>query len=74
MCTFILKTKLPVAVYYTGKHVSCVFEDIRKMKAPNSLHPFTFLFILNDEGMSFSTFVQQALYSCGNNASEDEGL
>jgi hypothetical protein len=36
MRTFILKPKLPVAVYYTGKHVSCVFEDLWKMKAPNT--------------------------------------
>jgi hypothetical protein len=28
-----------VTVYYTGKHVSCVFEDLRKMKAPNSRLP-----------------------------------
>jgi hypothetical protein len=35
MHTFILKPKLPVIVYYTGKHVSRVFEDLRKMKAPN---------------------------------------
>jgi hypothetical protein len=35
-CTpFISKPKLPVTVYYTGKHVSCVFEDLRKTKAPN---------------------------------------
>jgi hypothetical protein len=26
--------KLPVTVFYTEKHVSCVFEDIRKRKAP----------------------------------------
>jgi hypothetical protein len=25
MHAFILKPKLPVTVYYTGKHVSCVF-------------------------------------------------
>jgi hypothetical protein len=36
MHAFILKTKLPVRVYYTGKHVSCVFEDLQKMKAPNA--------------------------------------
>jgi hypothetical protein len=35
MHTFISKPKLPVTVYYTGKHVSCVFEDLRKRKAPN---------------------------------------
>jgi hypothetical protein len=35
MYTFISKSKLPVTVYYTGKHVSRVVEDIRKMKAPN---------------------------------------
>jgi hypothetical protein len=35
MHTFISKPKLPVTVYYTGKHVSCVFEDLWKMKAPN---------------------------------------
>jgi hypothetical protein len=29
------KPKLPVIVYYTGKHVSCVFEDLQKRKAPN---------------------------------------
>jgi hypothetical protein len=28
--------------------------------------------ILNDEGMSFLTFVWWALYPCGDNASEDE--
>jgi hypothetical protein len=33
MYTFILKTKPPVTVYYTGKHVSRVFEDLRKTKA-----------------------------------------
>jgi hypothetical protein len=31
-----LKPKLLVTVYYTGKHVSCIFEDLWKMKAPNS--------------------------------------
>jgi hypothetical protein len=36
MHTFILKPKLPVTIYYTGKHVSCVFEDLQKMKAPNN--------------------------------------
>jgi hypothetical protein len=35
MPIFIPKSKLPVTVYYSGKHVSCVFEDLRKMKAPN---------------------------------------
>jgi hypothetical protein len=35
MHTFISKLKLPVIVYYTGKHVSCVFEDLQKRKAPN---------------------------------------
>jgi hypothetical protein len=34
MHTFISKPKLPAMVYYTGKHVSCVFEDLRKMKTP----------------------------------------
>jgi hypothetical protein len=32
---FVLNPKLLVTVYYTGKHVSRVFEDLRKMKAPN---------------------------------------
>jgi hypothetical protein len=36
MHTFISKPKLPVTVYYTGKHVSCVFEDLQKRKAPNT--------------------------------------
>jgi hypothetical protein len=36
MHTFISKPKPPVIVYYSGKHVSRVFEDLRKMKAPNS--------------------------------------
>jgi hypothetical protein len=36
MYTFIPKPKLPVAVYYTGKHVSRVFEDLQKTKAPNN--------------------------------------
>jgi hypothetical protein len=36
MLTFILKPKLPMTVYHTGKHVSRVFEDLRKMKAPNT--------------------------------------
>jgi hypothetical protein len=36
--TFVLNPKLPVTVYYTGKHVSYVFEDLQKMKAPNILH------------------------------------
>jgi hypothetical protein len=35
MPIFIPKPKLPVTVYYFGKHVSYVFEDVRKMKAPN---------------------------------------
>jgi hypothetical protein len=37
MYTFIPKPKLPVTIYYTGKHVSRDFEDLRKTKAPNSL-------------------------------------
>lgn len=37
MYTFIPKPKLPVIVYYTGKHVSLVFEDLRKTKAPNNV-------------------------------------
>jgi hypothetical protein len=36
MYTFISEPKLPVTVYYTGKHVSRVFEDLRKTKAPKS--------------------------------------
>jgi hypothetical protein len=36
MYTFISKPKLPMTVYYTGKHVSRVFEDLWKTKAPNS--------------------------------------
>jgi hypothetical protein len=35
MHAFVLNPKLSVTVYYTGKHVSRVFEDLRKMKAPN---------------------------------------
>jgi hypothetical protein len=35
MHTFISKSKLPMTVYYTGKHVSCIFEDLQKRKAPN---------------------------------------
>jgi hypothetical protein len=35
MYTFISKPKPPVTVYYTGRHVSHVFEDHRKTKAPN---------------------------------------
>jgi hypothetical protein len=34
MYTFISKPKLPEIVYYTGKQVSYVFEDLRKRKAP----------------------------------------
>jgi hypothetical protein len=37
MHTFISKPKLHVTVYYTGKHVSHVFEDLWKTKAPNSI-------------------------------------
>jgi hypothetical protein len=36
MHAFILNPKLLVTVYYTRKHVSRVFEDLRMMKAPNS--------------------------------------
>jgi hypothetical protein len=36
MYTFILNSKITVTVYYTGKHVSRVFEDLRKMKAPTN--------------------------------------
>jgi hypothetical protein len=36
MHTFISKPKLLVTVYYTEKHVSCVFEDLRKRKVSNS--------------------------------------
>jgi hypothetical protein len=36
MYTFISKPKLTVTVYYTRKHVSRVFEDLRKTKAPNT--------------------------------------
>jgi hypothetical protein len=36
MHALILKPKLPVTVYYTGKHVSRVFEDLQKMKTPNN--------------------------------------
>jgi transposase InsO family protein len=36
MHAFVLNPKLPVTVYYIGKHVSRVFEDLRKMKAPNT--------------------------------------
>jgi hypothetical protein len=32
MHAFVLNPKLPVTVYYTWKHVSRVFEDVRKMK------------------------------------------
>jgi hypothetical protein len=48
MHVFVLNPKLPVTVYYTGKHVSRVFEDIRKMKAPNRHHSlrFTLKFVL----------------------------
>jgi hypothetical protein len=35
MHTFVSNPKLPVTVYYSGKHVSHVFEDLWKMKAPN---------------------------------------
>jgi hypothetical protein len=38
MHTFISKPKLPVTVYYTRKHVSCVFEDLQKRKAPNTIY------------------------------------
>jgi hypothetical protein len=34
MYTFISKPKLPVTVYYTGKHVSRVFEDLRRRRPP----------------------------------------
>jgi hypothetical protein len=37
MHTFISKSKLPMTVYYTEKHVSRVFEDLQKMKAPNTI-------------------------------------
>jgi hypothetical protein len=40
MYTFISKSKLPVTVYHTGKHVSRVFEDLRKTKAPNMDYPY----------------------------------
>jgi hypothetical protein len=36
--TFILKPKVPVTVYYTGKHVNRVFEDLRKTMAPNKVY------------------------------------
>jgi hypothetical protein len=36
MHAFVSNPKLPVTVYYSGKHVSRVFEDLRKMKAPNN--------------------------------------
>jgi hypothetical protein len=35
MHTFISKSKLLETAYYTGKHVSYVFENLRKRKAPN---------------------------------------
>jgi hypothetical protein len=40
MHTFILKLKLPLTVYYTRKHVTHVFEDLQKMKAPNRPEAF----------------------------------
>jgi hypothetical protein len=36
MYTFISKSKPPVTVYYAGRHVSHVFEDLRKTKVPNN--------------------------------------
>jgi hypothetical protein len=36
MYTFISESKLPVTIYYTGNHVSRVFEDLRKTNAPNN--------------------------------------
>jgi hypothetical protein len=61
MYTFISKPKPPVTVYYTGKHVSRVFEDLRKTKAPNNeigylvatlclicIHKFTYLPVSDD--------------------------
>jgi hypothetical protein len=40
-----------VIVYYTGKHVSRVFEDLRKTKAPNSSpHSINlFLYLTNSD-------------------------
>jgi hypothetical protein len=35
MYTIISKSKPPVTEYYTGKHVSRVFEDLQKTKAAN---------------------------------------
>jgi hypothetical protein len=44
MHTFIINLKLPKTVYYTGKHVSHVFEDLQKMKAPNrGLSTYSFI-------------------------------
>jgi hypothetical protein len=36
MHSFIPRPKVPVTIYYSGKYVSRVFEDLRKTKAPNS--------------------------------------
>jgi hypothetical protein len=51
MHTFILKPKLPKTVYYTGKHVNYVFEDLRKRKAPNSAKGNNFNHEKHQEGL-----------------------
>jgi hypothetical protein len=44
MHSFISKPKLPMTVYHTRIHVSCVFEDLQKRKAPNIQSSFSFFF------------------------------
>jgi hypothetical protein len=39
---FILSPKVPVCVLHFGNIISHVFEDLRKMKAPNSFHPYIY--------------------------------
>jgi hypothetical protein len=47
MHSFISKPKLPVTVYYTGKHVSCVFEELQKRKAPQQGYMEIFIALNN---------------------------
>jgi hypothetical protein len=39
---FILSPKVPVCVLHLGNIISHVFVDLRKMKAPNSFHPYIY--------------------------------
>ena len=57
--TFVLKPKLPETVYYTGKHVSYVFEDLRKRKSPST----TLLYFIPCSPLNF--WVASATGLCG---------